>query len=207
VGFWSCSLYFNLSTCKIWGILDIGKETNLNFEVWVTKKIWNYEMESGPLVSLRGQLTGQRAPTRAWWCRGGSATTRHLTSTDEPCHLPSMCSRHATLTSTQSPPQRREAPFHRHLKQACATALLCPPLPVPTLLAMASHLRAVQPGQLECHDAVHLLQQVLAGSPPTKVEQPRFLRCWLPPWGAHRRPPPSEHLQPRHHLKKDRLSP
>jgi hypothetical protein len=70
-----------------------------------------------------------------------------------------------------------------------------------------SHLRAIQPSQRELHDAMHLLHRVLAGSPPTKAEQPRFLRRRLPPWGAHRRPPLSEHLQPHDHFKKGCLSP
>jgi hypothetical protein len=92
----------------------------------------------------------------------------------------------------------------RRHELACAAALLRPPLLVTALLTVASHLRAVQPGQRECHDTVH---RVLAESPPTKAEQPRFSRRRLPPRGAHRRPSPFEHLQPRHHFKKDRLSP
>jgi hypothetical protein len=88
----------------------------------------------------------------------------------------------------------------RRHELACAAALLRPPMSVATLLAVASHLRAVQPGQRECHDTVHLLHRVLA-------EQPSFSRRRLPPRGAYRRPSPFEHLQPRHHFKKDRLSP
>jgi hypothetical protein len=67
-----------------------------------------------------------------------------------------------------------------------------------------SPLHAIQLGEREHHDVVH---RVLAGSPPTEAEQPRFSRRRLPPRGAHHQPPPSEHLQPRHHFKKDRLSP
>jgi hypothetical protein len=53
---------------------------------------------------------------------------------------------------------------------------------------------------------VCLLHRVIAGSPPTKAEQPRFPHRRLPPRGAHRRSLPSEHLQPRHHFKKYCLS-
>jgi hypothetical protein len=48
---------------------------------------------------------------------------------------------------------------------------------------------------------------VLAGSPPTEAEQSRFPHHQLPSRGVPHRLPPSEHLQPRHHFKKDRLSP
>jgi hypothetical protein len=95
----------------------------------------------------------------------------------------------------------------RRHELACAAALLCPPLSVAALLTVASHLRAVQPGQRECHDTVHLLHRVLAESPPIEAEQLRFSRRRLPSRGAHHRPSSFEHLQPRHHFKKDRLSP
>jgi hypothetical protein len=68
-------------------------------------------MESGPLVSRSGPLTGQHVPTRVQRRRGGSATARYLTSTDEPCHLPPtghvQLSRHPYLYLVTTSTKRR----------------------------------------------------------------------------------------------------
>jgi hypothetical protein len=181
---------FKLLTHKIWWSLDIGKVTNSYFKHQVIE----------PLVSHPCRLTGRTGPTRATPC----VVTWRWPYTTGRCH-PTWASRPYPTCGHN---RRRSLPFlflavtHARpplLCRMCHSARRGQPPPI--------HRRAIQPGQREHHDAVHLLHWVLAGSLPTEAEQPRFPRRRLPPWGAHHRPPLSKHLQPHHHFKKDCLSP
>jgi hypothetical protein len=87
-------LCFKLLTYKIWEILDIGKDTNSNFKVQVTEMIWNYEMESGPLVSRSDRLTGQLPPHE----RGDAVVARPLPATSHRPMNRATCRPHATVT-------------------------------------------------------------------------------------------------------------
>jgi hypothetical protein len=129
------------------------KVTNSYFKIWVIENPWNYEIGTGPLVSRPCCLTGQddwacvtlRAMMR-WW----PYTTSHRRPTWASQHYPA-----------RGQSRRRFLPF-----LFLAIAHGQPPLlyrmrhsahrgqPPP------SHRRAIQWGQREHHDAMHLLHRV-----------------------------------------------
>jgi hypothetical protein len=159
---------------------------------WRSLKLWNRSW--GPLVSRSHCLTSCASRQRArmtplvvtWWWPYTAGRRRPMWA--QPYPVARVCSGEVLFHSLLLALALTLC-FHYHLCSCSAprrsTRRGQPPL---------SRLRVVQPGQRERHDAVHLLHRVLARSPLTEAEQPRFSCRRLPPWGAHRWPPPSKHI-------------
>jgi hypothetical protein len=121
-------MYYNL-ICILYALL-CGQKFN-SCEKWV--------LQQGPLASSpRWPMVvcpGQRTPTGAWRCHGGSATTRHFASmlSADRCHLSSTCT---MLTVALSSPLSSHSSFEHSLP--CARSPLLTPAP-------AAHLPQAPP--------------------------------------------------------------
>jgi hypothetical protein len=140
--------------------LDIGKDTNLNFKIWVIEKLWKYKIEPGPLVSHTAQSNSVSWPVRT--------DTRAVT----PWWL-SHC-----LPPGADADGRRLPPASRHPRVSC-----CPSISLPRpreeaklmpLLWSQHHLCSVSPPLVR-----HLCLAPLPYSSRQRVQR-RFLRSRAP---------------------------
>jgi hypothetical protein len=125
-------------------------------------------MESGPLVSRSGRLNGShRSPALARDTTHGDVMVivHHRWP---PSNVGTALS-HRVWLQWRSP-LPLSPPHARYRLCSCSATRRSTHRGQPP----PSRLCAIQPGQREWHDTVHLKHRVLAGSQPTEAEQPRF---------------------------------
>jgi hypothetical protein len=169
-------LCFQLSLCKIWLILDIGKVSDLDFNVWKIENLEKSETSWGPLVSGSGRLNGlRRSPVRArdTVCDDAKVTVRRRWP---PPHMVTTLSSRKVEQMEVSPILPSSTCMPRH-----CSAL--PPSAVDTLLVPATSVRrpdsTLHPrASPSCHGARrphHRCPQLLLRAPVASSPPPPFL--------------------------------